>query len=66
MSSIDVYCGWCRDTIVSIEPCIIDGIVFEIPCLECEGTGIWDYFTEEIPPDQCNVCKGSGRQYIGV
>lgn len=66
MSKINIYCGCYRDTIVKAKPKIINEIVFEIPCLECEGTGIWDYFPEEIPAHQCVSCKGTGKQYIGI
>lgn len=45
-----------------------------IPCLECEGTGIWDYYPndffdyeKEIPTGkefQCINCKGTGKILI--
>lgn len=66
MKTINIYCGWYRDTIVKVKPKTIDDIVFETPCLECEGTGVWDYFSEEIQACQCVVCKGTGKQYIGI
>lgn len=66
MKNINIYCGFERDTIVKVKPTIIQDIVFEIPCLECEGRGIWDYGLPEIPIEPCNVCKGTGRQYVGL
>lgn len=66
MSKVNIYCGWYRNTIVEVKPKIIDEIVFEIPCLECDGTGMWDYFPEEIPAHPCVNCKGTGKQYVGI
>lgn len=66
MRNINVYCGWHRDTIVKIKPIIVGEVVFEIPCLECDGTGIWNYFPEERPTHSCVVCKGTGKQYVGI
>lgn len=66
MNKINVYCGWYRNTMVQMNPKIIDEIVFEIPCLECGGTGIWDYFPEKEPTCRCVVCKGTGKQYVGI
>jgi len=65
-NKINVYCGWYRDTIVRIKPKIISDTVFEIPCLECEGTGAWNYFEEELGKLKCVNCKGIGKQYIGI
>lgn len=66
MSELEIYCGWHRDTIVKVKPKIVDEIVFEIPCLECGGTGVWDYFLEEMPACPCVNCKGTGKQYVGI
>lgn len=66
MMKLNIYCGWRRDTIIKAEPKIVKDIVFEIPCLECEGTGVWDYFTEEELPCQCADCNGTGKQYVGI
>lgn len=66
MRNINIYCGWQRKTIVKTSPKIVDDIVFEIPCLECGGTGIWEYFIEEESTFQCTVCKGTGKQYLGL
>lgn len=65
-NKIDVYCGWSRETIVRCKTRIVRDIAFEIPCLECDGTGVWDYFPEEIPARKCNACKGTGKQYVGI
>lgn len=66
MSKINIYCGWYRNTIVKVKPKIVDDIVFEIPCLECGGTGVWDYFPEEDTVHSCINCKGAGKQYVGI
>ena len=63
---VDVYCGRYRETIVEINARIEKDVVLAIPCLECEGTGIWDYFPEEIPAHLCVECKGTGIQYLGT
>lgn len=62
---VDVYCG-CGNTAVRVEAKIIGEVALLIPCLECDGTGIWDFFPEEIPPNPCVQCKGTGVQYLGM
>lgn len=65
MFKVNVYCGWWRDTIVKIKPTIKD-IVLEIPCLECEGTGDWNYAEDLIGKCKCIICKGTGKQFLGI
>ena len=62
---VNVYCGFLRATIVKNSPKIIDGIVFQIPCTECYGTGIFDCGID-AERGTCVCCKGTGRQFIGI
>lgn len=63
---VDVYCGRYRETVVKVNAEIVGDIVLSIPCLECEGTGVWDFFPEEISARRCVSCKGTGYQYLGI
>ena len=64
-SSIAVYCGFHRETIVKQKPKLISNVVFETPCIECGGVGLWDFHPEE-PAEKCVLCKGTGKQLIGL
>lgn len=70
------YLGWYRETPIEVEITEEDverGYGF-VPCFECEGTGIWDYYPDdyfdyekEIPTGkefQCINCKGTGKVLI--
>lgn len=37
-----------------------------IACLECGGTGWWQYGPDEVPGIDCVDCKGTGRQWVGL
>ena len=39
---INVDCGWYRNTVVKQRPVIKKDFVFQIKCLECNGSGIFD------------------------
>lgn len=66
MNTIDVYCGYYRDTIVRVRYRLVEDIVLEIDCMECGGTGIWNYFPEEFGEEACVACKGTGRQLLRI
>ena len=69
------YLGWYRETPVEVEIAKEDikrGYSY-IPCFECEGTGIWDYYPDDYFPIgyvpiktdlSCVVCKGTGKVLI--
>jgi hypothetical protein len=38
----------------------------EIDCLECGGSGVWDFMEPEIAAADCVQCKGTGRQLIAI
>ena len=62
-----LYVGYYRDTEIAItinEVDIFNGYK-AIKCLECEGTGIWDY-VDYIPAEDCVCCKGTGSILINV
>ena len=70
------YLGFYRETPEEVEVTkddIKQGYAY-VPCFECEGTGIWDYYPDnyfdyekEIPTGkyfQCVDCKGTGKVLI--
>lgn len=62
-----LYVGFYRNTEVSIninKEDIFNGYK-AIKCLECEGTGIWDY-VDYLPAEDCVNCKGTGTILINV
>ena len=60
-----IVCGHRRETLAERE--VIDlGGVGEIACLECSGSGVWDFMEPEIVADQCVQCKGTGKQLVGL
>lgn len=63
---VDVYCGWYRDTVVRKDAEVISGIALQIDCLECGGTGWWDFGPDEEEPGPCVCCKGTGKEYLGI
>ena len=62
---INVYCGWYRNTVVKQRPVIKKDFVFQIKCLECNGSGIFDCGIKE-ENETCVSCNGTGKQYIGT
>lgn len=62
---IDVYCGFWRTTVVKCRARIISDVAFEIDCLECGGTGVFDCGIPEERGD-CVACKGTGKEYLGI
>ena len=62
-----LYVGFYRNTMVNIDINLDDisnGYKF-IECLECGGTGIWD-FVDYIPTEKCVDCKGTGKILVNV
>lgn len=62
---INVYCGWYRNTVVKQRHVIKKDFVFQIKCLECNGSGIFDCGIKE-ENETCVSCNGTGKQYIGT
>lgn len=62
---INIYCGWYRSTIIKQQPTIKNDFILQIKCLECNGSGIFDYGIKE-ENGVCISCKGTGEQYIGT
>ena len=62
---INVYCGFWRTTVVPAKSKIVGDIAFVIPCLECDGTGIFDCGIEE-EEGTCVRCKGTVVEFIGL
>ena len=62
---INDYCGWYRNTVVKQRPVIKKDFVFQIKCLECNGSGIFDCGIKE-ENETCVSCNGTGKQYIGT
>ena len=62
-----LYVGFYRNTEVPIEinnKDIVNGYK-HVKCLECEGTGIWN-FLDYLPAEDCVNCKGTGKILINV
>ena len=65
---VDVVCGWYRETTVkklAIKTHLASLGALTVLCIECEGTGVWDYMVPDVPAGPCTVCKGQGYIYIG-
>lgn len=62
--TINIYCGFNRDTIVKRIFANNNNYILKGKCLECNGTGIFDC---GIPEQKgiCVSCKGTGDQYFG-
>lgn len=62
-----LYVGYYRNTEIAITIDKVD--IFNgykaIKCLECEGTGIWNYI-DYISTEDCVCCKGTGNILINV
>lgn len=62
-----LYVGFYRNTEISIEvddKDIRNGYKY-IDCLECEGTGVWN-FLDYLPVEDCVNCKGTGTILVSV
>ncbi|MDD3029846.1 MAG: hypothetical protein PHS57_06175 [Alphaproteobacteria bacterium] len=59
-----VYCGFLRETEVETFAEVIGGIAGRIACLECGGSGVWDFGYDG--PQVCVSCKGTGKQYVSI
>lgn len=62
-----IYVGWSRNTEILVDVNEHDsekGFTY-VDCLECNGTGIWD-FVEYIQVDKCVSCKGTGKILINI
>lgn len=62
----NMYVGYRYVTPISIEITeadIITGYSIQ-ECPECEGTGWWDYYPEEIKGHACVGCKGTGKIFV--
>lgn len=64
-NKINIYCAWYRNTIIKYKPQLIKSIFLEIPCLECNGSGMFDCEIEE-QIGMCICCKGTRKQYVGT
>lgn len=64
--NVDIYCGFYRNTVVRCNAKVVQNIALAVPCIECGGTGVWDYFPEDGHTESCICCKGTGVQYIGI
>jgi hypothetical protein len=65
MTMMAVYCA--RNCNTPVEREVTDrDVAGEIACLECFGTGIWDFMEPEVPAFPCVDCKGTGKQFVSL
>ena len=43
-----------------------DALVGRVACIECDGTGWWDFAPYAVPGAPCVECKGTGRREVGL
>jgi DnaJ-class molecular chaperone len=60
------YLGFSRTTEVDVDPRDLGCGAGEVPCFECEGSGIWAFMEPEIPAEPCVNCKGTGIVLISI
>jgi ferredoxin-like protein FixX len=63
---ITVFCAKNRETVVCHFVEDLGCGAGRIVCLECAGSGWWDYMEPEIPGYACNDCKGSGYALVSI
>ena len=62
-----VYCGWLRDTAVLDLQVEDRGCgAGSVPCLECQGSGVWAFMEPEIRAQPCAQCKGTGEMLVSI
>lgn len=66
MGLMTVYCGSLRETEVVAGVEDLGGGAGRVACLECGGSGWWDFAAPEVPPRPCVPCKGSGWELVSV
>ena len=66
MDLMMIYCGRDRETEVERYVRDLGCGAGQIVCLECCGTGVWDWGEPVIPSFPCTNCKGTGRQLVSI
>ena len=61
-----VYYGFSRGRSKLYEVEIITDDIGQISCLECNGSGRWDYGPTDEEDELCIPCKGTGKVYISI
>jgi len=61
-----LYCGFDRETEVTVSVVRITPEIAETGCLECGGSGRWGYGPTDAECGPCVACKGTGRVLINV
>jgi len=62
-----VYCGWTRNTaVLDLEIEDLGCGAGRVPCLECQGSGVWAFMEPEIGAQVCVACKGSGKILVSI
>lgn len=61
-----LYIGRKRDVPFAAEVDDLGNGAGRVTCLECRGTGVWDFMEPEEPACACVECKGTGRILVSV
>ncbi len=63
---MDIHCARNNETVVRREVKDLGAGAGQITCLECGGSGDWDFMEPEIPTEKCVPCKGSGKMLVSI
>ena len=59
-----VYRGFKRETAVPVAMTLVTPEIGVIDCIECGGTGVWDFEPTPAECGPCVECKGTGRVFV--
>jgi hypothetical protein len=65
-SAMIVWRGFSRCTEVAATVERLSCGAGRIACIECGGTGVWDFMVPDIAASPCVECKGTGKTYVSI